>query len=168
MGPAHYERVAIRSHIFNNDIEVFTDPSEIQGKKWRIEHINGKYYLVCILKIGDIYIAALGNINTLMLPLDMIDLGTNGAYLFTSESGHPLTNEKLVQDNQIDLNLGFQKYYISGNKNKYMIVGEKSSKGNFNLVALYLTMKSWKNFRLYKGSYPSSLYYLFFFYRVHY
>jgi two-component system sensor histidine kinase YesM len=105
-------------------------------KKWYIKRLGQEFYLFHVLKSGDTYTGAWVNIKKLLIPLNLIDTGEKGASLFATDRGEPMFNNKLIRDNHIELNRGLRHYYLSGNRHKYLVVGEKSEKGNFNLIAL--------------------------------
>jgi two-component system, sensor histidine kinase YesM len=116
--------------------------SELQELKkpqipnWYVKKLGKEYYLIRILKMGDIYVGSWASVKRLLVPLEMINIGQNGTSLLASEQGEPMMNEQLVLDNSLNLNLDFNEYHLIGNKNRYLFVGEKSLKGNFSLIAL--------------------------------
>ncbi|TXK85904.1 sensor histidine kinase [Paenibacillus sp. N3.4] len=89
-----------------------------------------------ILKSGAVYFGVWIKADKLMVPFKTIDFGTNGGALFATQNGLPMTNIDLVNQNQVQLNAGMENYYLSGNHHNFLVVGEPSAKGNFNLVAL--------------------------------
>jgi len=110
------------------------DPSLFSG--WNVKQIDNQYYILRILKSGHIYLGAWVKASRLLIPLSLIDLGDNGVSLLATGSGVPMTDMELIQHHNINLNQSLQRYYVSGDKNKYLVVGEKSAMGDFSLIAL--------------------------------
>jgi len=129
------EQKAIREYIADNRWEV-KELKKTPIPNWYIKKIENEYYLMRILKIGDIYIGSWANVKRLLVPLKMINMGHKGASLLTTDHGKPMMNEQFVHDNGLNLNFGFSHYHLMGNKSKYLVVGEKSMKGNFSLIAM--------------------------------
>lgn len=112
----------------NNDQSLFNH--------WFVKKIKRDYYLFRILKLGDIYVGARVNVKTLMLPLTLIHIGTEGSSLFVTDRGEAMTDESHEPAKNIDLSRTFNEYYLTGEKNQFLVVGEQSKKGDFSLVAL--------------------------------
>lgn len=101
---------------------------------WRGEQDN---YLFHLLKSGNVYMGAWINSNQLMVPLNLIDLGESGAALITTDKSEPISHEDLINDKELDLNFPSESYAMTGQgKDTYLVMGEHSTQGNFNLVAL--------------------------------
>ncbi|MFM9327219.1 hypothetical protein [Paenibacillus mesotrionivorans] len=47
--------------------------------KWTVLSIGQDHYALRLLRAGDIYIEAWGNVKTLLVPLHLIDLGEEGS-----------------------------------------------------------------------------------------
>lgn len=112
------------------------DPEGGCFNSWSISPIGDEYFLLRILKSDNMYIGACINMNNLLLPLNLINLGQKGASLFTTQDGLPISNADMIADSGIDLKRDLRQHYRSGTDNQYLVVGEKSGKGNFNLVAV--------------------------------
>ncbi|WP_261302063.1 sensor histidine kinase [Paenibacillus andongensis] len=112
------------------------EPNRFYTKTWDVQKINDSYYMIYVLKSGDVYFGAWINADKLMIPFKTIDFGANGGALFATQNGLPMTNIDLINRNQVQLNAGMENYYLSGNHRDFLVVGEPSAKGNFNLVAL--------------------------------
>lgn len=111
-----------------------SDISRTMG--WYPQKVGQDYYLFRILKVDDVYIGGWINVEKLLEPMNMTDVQKNGTALFSTAQGEPMMKEDLISDNNINLKLDFNQYYLMGNKTKYLIVGDKSAKGDFNLIAL--------------------------------
>jgi two-component system sensor histidine kinase YesM len=106
-----------------------------RAEDWYVKELDQEYYMFRFLNLGDIYIGAWVNVKKLLVPLDKIELGQNGLSLFATDLGEPMMHQQFMLDNKLDLNKDFNKHYIMGNKDKYLVVGERSSKGNISLIA---------------------------------
>ncbi|WP_123041142.1 cache domain-containing sensor histidine kinase [Cohnella candidum] len=94
-------------------------------------------YLFHLMKSGNVYMGAWISSDKLMVPLNLIDLGESGAAVITTDDNKPISHDALIKDKGIDLKFPDESYAISGKgKDTYLIMGEKSQRGNFNLVAL--------------------------------
>jgi two-component system sensor histidine kinase YesM len=133
--PGFAEQEALREYVTSSCRDLLGSKKP-QISSWYIQNIGSEYYLFRILRMGDIYFGSWTNVKNLLVPLKMIDIGQNGASLLVTDRGEPMMNVQLVHDNNLDLNLDFKQYHLIGDKNKYLVVGEKSMKGNFSLIAL--------------------------------
>ncbi|WP_274364976.1 sensor histidine kinase [Paenibacillus thermotolerans] len=103
---------------------------------WSSLRINEQSYLIHVIKRGEIYVGALANYNRITGPLDLLDLGTNGRSLLVDADDEPLQDAAFYEEQQINLNDIPNGYRLTGDKEKYMVIGEKSSKGDFSLLAV--------------------------------
>jgi len=127
-------RESIKSYI--EGYETNSVESSESSSNWRVTEIGQKYYLLRVLKNDNIYMVAVADPDKLMISLNEIYIGETGASLLVTDKGLPITNQEFFYKNKINLNFDFTSYHISGNKNRYLVVGEKSRIGNFSLVAL--------------------------------
>ena len=118
----------IDSQSVGND-ETFPD-------KWFVTQINNKHYILRILKSGDTYIGVWINADRLLIHLGQIDMQKDGITALIDMQGVMIASSSPMKNVAIDLSKGFNNYYITGNKDKYLVVGASSSKGGFQLVAL--------------------------------
>lgn len=106
------------------------------NRKWYVEKIGSQYYLFRVLQTSDTYVGSWLNIERLSFPLSLLHLGKNGFSLFTTNEGEPMMHADEVQEQGVNLSRNMQDYYLSGNKNSYLVLGEQSTKGDFRLAAL--------------------------------
>ncbi len=104
--------------------------------KWSVFHVNEQAYLLHTIKEGNLYIGAGVNAEDVMGPLDLLDLGTEGRSLLVDGSNAPLQDEAFFNEHHIDLAYSSDSYLLTGIDKKYLVIGEKSSKGEFGLVAV--------------------------------
>lgn len=106
------------------------------NRKWYVEKIGSQYYLFRVLQTSDTYVGSWLNMERLSFPLSLLHLGKNGFSLFTTNEGEPMMYADEVQEQGVNLSRNMQDYYLSGNKNSYLVLGEQSTKGDFRLAAL--------------------------------
>ncbi|MCM8709908.1 histidine kinase [Clostridium sp. SYSU_GA19001] len=129
------EREIVKKYIINL-LDKSTQSDDLNVKKWTPVKIDGQFYLIKIFKAGDSYIGAWVNTKRLLIPLGLINLGEGGKSALTSSEGTIMASSVETNNIDIDLTGDLQNYYITGDKNKYIVVGENSTKGDFNLVAV--------------------------------
>lgn len=104
---------------------------------WHVWKGEKDDYLFHLLKSGSVYMGAWISSGKLMVPLNLIDLGESGAALITTDELEPISHGDLIQDKGLNLSFPPDSYAITGEgKDTYLVMGEPSTKGNFNLVAL--------------------------------
>jgi len=104
--------------------------------EWFMYPFHEYYFLCRVVRIGDVYVGVIRDAKTLMVPMNLINLGDQGKSLLTTEEFEPTDHEKFIQGNGISLQYKYKVYKLTGNREKYLVVGSKSSKGNFSLVAV--------------------------------
>lgn len=110
--------------------------SETVPSNWYTQKIGGTYYILRTIKSGNLYIGAWVKAPTLLGPMNLIDLGANGSALLLTSQGQPMIETTLAQDEHVDFTQGLQQYYLTGNDNNLLVVGEPSQKGDFALAAV--------------------------------
>ncbi|TXK86185.1 sensor histidine kinase [Paenibacillus sp. N3.4] len=110
--------------------------NQINLTEWFIHKLGGQYYLTRVIKYGNVYIGAWVDENKLMVPLNLVDLGNNGRALLVTDQFEAMDNQAFVQKNQINLKDVGTDYKLTGNDEKFLVVGEKSTKGRFSLMAV--------------------------------
>lgn len=103
---------------------------------WRAIKSDGSYCLLRIMKIGGTYVGAWVRTERLQVPQTDNNLRLNSKSIFATEQGEAMNDVAFVQLNELDLKHDYQNYYLTGNKDQYIIVGKKSSVGNFNMLAI--------------------------------
>jgi len=105
--------------------------------RWHVWKGKEDYSIYHLIKTGEVYIGSWVNSSKLMVPLNLIDLGESGAAVLTTDRMEPISNADRMQDIELDLNFPKDSYTITGNRDgKYLVLGEPSAQGDFNLVAM--------------------------------
>ncbi len=105
-------------------------------KRWFDMKIGDDYYLMRIIRSGKLYIGMGINVENLLKPMHLLNAGDNVKALFTSENNEPLQDARAFERQDIDFAFQNDKYKLTGDSNRYLLVGKASSKGPFHLVAL--------------------------------
>ncbi|OAS17836.1 sensor histidine kinase [Paenibacillus oryzisoli] len=118
--------------------EILGSPPEFAegGSRWFVRKIGQDFYALRILRSGSLYIGAWVNAKTLLIPLNLIDLGQEGSALLVSNTGELMISTNTLPDEHIDFTKSFDQYYMTGVKNSLLVVGEPSQEGNFSLAAV--------------------------------
>jgi two-component system, sensor histidine kinase YesM len=123
------------SSYLNNLLSNNLGSVELYGRGWYVENIKGQYYLFRIMKADDIYVGVWVSMKRLLIPLTLINLGEDGASLLVNNDDEIMSSSNIIEDKSLELNESLNNYYLTGEKNKYMVINEKSTKGNFSLIA---------------------------------
>ena len=115
---------------------VDNDSNHVVTQSYFSVKINNKYYIMRIMRNGNVYIGLWISVDNMDLPLSLINKGKTGKAFFVDTKGQAMNNENFVNQNQIKLNGDYTNYYISGGKNKFLVVGQNSSEGDFSLIVL--------------------------------
>jgi two-component system sensor histidine kinase YesM len=107
---------------------------QFQYLKWTHFKTKTNHYLFHIIKTGNVYIGALVDVKKYTVPLRLIDFGKNGQAFLTSNTNMPMSDIARLQSDGLQLDYKQNQYVVSGEQKKYLMVGEKSSKGLFNLI----------------------------------
>lgn len=128
----YQQKTIVRKFIKEN---LQSDEYEIRNN-WFFKKIEGEYYLFRLYKYEGIYIGAWSNARELLIPMNLIDIGKEGTTVLTNEQGLPMVNQELIYQNKINLNRSLDQYFIDGEEDEFLIVGQESRTGNFSLIAL--------------------------------
>ncbi|WP_141499963.1 sensor histidine kinase [Paenibacillus luteus] len=129
------ERVVVENFLVHH-LNELANSSEPTASNWYVKEIESTHYILRIIKFGNLYIGSWVKAQTLLSPLNLIDLGTKGSALLITSKGKAMNNTNFLQDEHIDLTRDFQQYYLTGSNENMLVVGEKSQKGDFSLTAV--------------------------------
>jgi two-component system sensor histidine kinase YesM len=105
-------------------------------KKWQVYKINNNYFFYHFVQVGEVYVGSWVSSNKLMSQLGIVDLGERGVTVLATDLHEPMDKSAFILENNIDLNVEPNSYRLQGNKDKFLVVGAKSKKGNFSLFTL--------------------------------
>ncbi|WP_019004516.1 sensor histidine kinase [Cohnella laeviribosi] len=129
------QRDATRNKLVDMLQHYETDASRCE-RSWCVRQIGGDFFLAHILRKDNMFVGAWANVDRLMEPLQLIDFGDVGIALLSTTNHQPLSGARFIADNGIDLSLHNQPYRITGDPDKFLLVGERSEKGEFYLNVL--------------------------------
>jgi two-component system sensor histidine kinase YesM len=134
-GALSYPQLTDIRQALRDKVDELSQKSQYQNVQWKIQQMGGENYLVRLMHDGDLYVGAWVKASTVLKPLRGMRTGETGAVLLVDGQGHNLYSTRDISNKHLDLSGGFQSYYLSGQEDKYLIIGEASSKGNFSLIA---------------------------------
>lgn len=108
---------------------------ELSYEEWFVRRIGSEYNLMRVIQYGGVYIGAWGNVQDLMVPLNLLRLGDKGKAFLATDRFEPMTNRLFIQEHRIDLSFTGPDYELTGSDEKFMIVSEWSARGKFGLFA---------------------------------
>lgn len=131
---SYSERMKVEENLIRH-LNQLSNSFQLPTNNWYIRVIEEESYLLRVIKSGNLFIGAWVNANTLLSPMSLIDLGKKGTGLLITSEGEPMVQTDLRLD-QVDLSRGFEQYYLTGDKDNLLVVGESSKEGEFSLVAI--------------------------------
>jgi len=129
------EKERIQRHIIDL-IRSGQIPNGISSTRWRHDRIGQNYYLINIVRSGDVYLGGWVQTDQLLSPLKSLQIGEGGGVLLADDQGEEITNTNLLSENGIHLNRNLNDYELLGTNRKFLVVGAPSAKGDFWLIAL--------------------------------
>lgn len=129
------DRMYVKSHVID-DVSRASDSANYNRKKWYITRNGGQEYLVRTFKLdNEAVIGAWVNVESFRTPLDLLGIGDTGATVLTDGMGNAIVNERFVRDNGTEIELDASSYYLTGEKRRFLAVGERSRVGEYGLYA---------------------------------
>lgn len=119
-----------------NIIKNNLNPNSIFAEGWLVKKVGDEFYLLRFLRKSDTYVGGWVKADKLLTQQYEGNLNENSIFVFVTEQGEPMNYSKLVNENGIDLNQALENYYLTGDKNKFIVIGEKSEEGNFSMAAV--------------------------------
>jgi len=129
------ERLKVQQYVIAL-IENSMLPQKTGSMKWQVMDIDDEHYILDIVQAGDVYLGAWIKMEYLLKPIKDLNLGVGGEMLFADLQGNPITKSLQARQYDITFNKGSDAYFLSGEGDKFLIIGEQSSKANIALYAL--------------------------------
>ena len=107
-----------------------------QNDIWYVYKAETEYYIFHLIKIDDFFIGAWVNANNLLVPLNLVDLGDGGRALLSTVAYEPMDSKEYIIKNEIELDYGDDLYKLTGINDDYLVIGDRSSMGEFSLLAV--------------------------------
>ena len=103
---------------------------------WFMTQIETASFLCRIRKMDDVLLGAIVKTDKIMVPLALVDLGDDGAAVIVDENFQPTTQIDFIGDEQVSFDFAGEDYLLTGQAQKYLVVGALSEKGQFGLAAM--------------------------------
>lgn len=120
---------------FQNYLNNLPD-GQLLSNQWKMVNVRGDYYLFLAIRYGTADIGAWTKVKNLLDPVRQAQAGKKGTFLFADENGDASNDTRLIRDNHIALNVASRHYYMAGNREPYLVIGQKSQNGSFGLMEL--------------------------------
>jgi len=135
------------NEIIEQKVRQLNDRPVSWGGKWQVVYVgdSNKSILLQIIGDGDIYVGSWISASALVEPLRNEKSGVPTSMLMVDGNGDIMYSTQPIRDEQLDITQSFDNYYMSGKNESYLIVGEKSNKGSFSLVAAILNQSILEN-----------------------
>ena len=117
-------------------LDLVDERPRFYGLNWRWIEIGGYTYLMQVIGSDGVYIGALIDLEKLVYPLARSQLFENYQMVYTSLDGTPLTNLAFIAENDINLDSNAASFYLTGNKNRFLVTGTPVERTNVHMVAL--------------------------------
>jgi two-component system sensor histidine kinase YesM len=127
MGDDYFDEQNLRDHLVQL-MKAQVDNRSYAYDKWYDTVFGDGHYLYHFVRTADVFVGWWVNVKQLMVPLTFIDLGDQGKAFFVAENGVPMGEANFINEHHINL-------ASPGANSRYLLVGEKSGKGDFSLVA---------------------------------
>lgn len=129
------DRSYIRSHV-TEVVSRQPDPAKQNRRKWYIAKNGDQVYLVrtLIQRDGSV-VGAWINVHSFQTPLDLLGIGDEGAAVLGDNGGNPIVNQRFVYDHGAEIRPDAPSYYLTGEHDRFLAVGELSQEGEFGLYA---------------------------------
>jgi len=102
--------------------------------KWYVHEERGKYYLLDIKSIGNVYMGSVVEASKLMIPLSLLELGQDGRAMLMTEQQEPMTNNYFFEEEGRPVAAERQNEVFTDKKDDYLQVSKQSSQGNFSML----------------------------------
>jgi len=131
------ERITINRHIRDITLNGY-DAEIVNSRRWHARSIKDQYFILNVIKSDDLYIGAWTLVDSLKPDIRLIAIGDSGASFFINEKAQPMSHFDFVSENEIDLTKDLKKHYFSGVNDEFLMIGERSGRGEFSMVAAIL------------------------------
>lgn len=106
------------------------------NQSWHWTELGGRKFLMRIIGNQGVYIGALIDLDNLIYPLAKSTLFDDYKMVYSTVDGAPLTNAEFVEEKKIDLARTGGNYYLSGSRERYLVLSTDLSKTDVRMIAL--------------------------------
>lgn len=117
---------------------IHTVAAETDYSKWQVWTGAGgnEHYIFHLVRTGETYVGAWIDSESLLQPLQLINLGEDGVTLLTNHKNEPITSTFGLDEKHIDFSYSPQSYTLTGANDSWLLIGEPSQVGAYNIVVL--------------------------------
>lgn len=133
-GDTYGERTASRTELLRMLDRHAGDSIASDWQVWKSE--GGKYYVYRLVKTGTLHVGAWVRADKLIRPLEFLDGEDQGIMLLATSDLEPMQHGGQVAELGIDLSYDASTFRLSGDEEAYLVLGQRSEKGAFHLIAL--------------------------------
>ena len=122
------ETVSIQDEIQNQirlSILKFQETSAPISSHWISVKIEDSYYLFCIYHLGTLYYGSWSNAERILDELITVPIDGAESLVLVTSNFRPLSSDSLFSEQSIEWKNDFSDYYLTGNQQKYVVIGEK-------------------------------------------
>ncbi|GGG62294.1 sensor histidine kinase [Paenibacillus radicis (ex Gao et al. 2016)] len=131
-----YENLSQLREMFTSAIRDLERLPSQRTSGWKTIRDGDDAYLLRVIKDGNLYIGAWSKAGRLLGPLDSVQTGPSGAVLLVDGEGEQLAATRKLDAKGLNFKNDFNRYYLSGDKKDFLVVGQMSSRGDMALVAV--------------------------------
>ncbi|UQZ35492.1 two-component sensor histidine kinase [Paenibacillus sp. PK3_47] len=129
------DRVYLKDYIVS-DVSKSESLQRRHMKSWYVQRSGDQTYLMRFFVMPNSAVAgAWINMNSFKTPLELLGIGEKGAALLVDDRGNALVNQSFIRDTGVQIKLDEASYYLTGEQDRYLTVGERSREGEFSLYA---------------------------------
>lgn len=129
------DRMYIKDYIVN-DVSKSQSLQRQHMKNWYVQKSGDQTYLVRFFVMpNSTVVGAWMNMNSFKTPLELLGIGEKGAALLVDNHGNALVNQSFIRDQSVQIKLDETSYYLTGESDRFLAVGERSHEGDFSLYA---------------------------------
>jgi len=102
---------------------------------WFITDIDQTAFICRLRQLDSVVVGAMVKAEKIMVPLTLIDLGDDGAAVIVDEDFVSTSMSSALDEKKISLDFRDKSYLLTGSPEKYLVVGSRSTNGQFGLAA---------------------------------
>ncbi|OMF97712.1 histidine kinase [Paenibacillus sp. FSL R7-0273] len=131
----YIDRMYLKDYIVS-DVSKSESLQREHMKNWYVQRSGDQTYLIRFFVMpNQSVVGAWINMNAFKTPLELLGIGEKGAALLVDDRGNALVNQSFIRDTGAEIKPDEESYYLTGETERYLTVGERSHEGDFSLYA---------------------------------
>lgn len=131
-----YDESQLLTEYYTGTIGKESENAALDYYFWNINKVGDSYYLYRIIRNSNIYVGSCINISGLINELYSSGKMKDVTILMLDENKRPVSETDFVAENSIDFTNDTTNYYITGESNKFLVMGTRLIQDKFSLAAL--------------------------------